>query len=206
MFRRPTWFAGFLALLMVPAWLRADEAAPASAGTEPGKDMMSRYLVALVDQAAKKWEAQYEQRKTPEQIAEYQKQSREKLVAALGGWPDRSPLDARVVGRIERDGYTVEKVIFESQPHFLVTALLFLPDAAKFKPPYPGVVEPCGHSSNGKAYKSYQTFGCCWPSTGWPRWRSIPWIKASACKPGGNMPTMRPTKERWPSRTCTDTR
>ncbi len=159
MFRRPTWFAGFLALLMVPAWLRADEAAPASAGTEPGKDMMSRYLVALVDQAAKKWEAQYEQRKTPEQIAEYQKQSREKLVAALGGWPDRSPLDARVVGRIERDGYTVEKVIFESQPHFLVTALLFLPDAAKFKPPYPGVVEPCGHSSNGKAYKSYQTFG-----------------------------------------------
>src|SRR5208337_3368572 len=106
--------------------------------------MMSRYLVALVDQAAKKWEAQYEGRKTPEQIAEYQKQSRQKLVEALGGWPDRSPLKARVVGRIERDGYAVEKVIFESQPHFPVTALLFLPDPAKFKPPYPGVVEPCG--------------------------------------------------------------
>jgi len=34
-----------------------------------------------------------------------------------------------------------------------------LPDADKFKPPYPGVLVPCGHSSNGKAHEAYQTMG-----------------------------------------------
>jgi dienelactone hydrolase len=36
---------------------------------------------------------------------------------------------------------------------------LFLPDSRKHKTPYPGVLVPCGHSSNGKAYEAYQTMG-----------------------------------------------
>ncbi|MHC4628553.1 MAG: alpha/beta hydrolase, partial [Planctomycetota bacterium] len=40
-----------------------------------------------------------------------------------------------------------------------VTAVLFLPDPAKHKPPYPGVLVPCGHSFNGKASNAYQTMG-----------------------------------------------
>ena len=34
-----------------------------------------------------------------------------------------------------------------------------MPDAAKFKPPYPGVVEPVGHSANGRSYTDYQSMG-----------------------------------------------
>jgi cephalosporin-C deacetylase-like acetyl esterase len=67
--------------------------------------------------------------------------------------PERSPLNARVVGREQRDGYHFEKVIFESQPRHFVTAILYLPDG---EPPYPGVLVPCGHSSNGKARDLYQ--------------------------------------------------
>jgi dienelactone hydrolase len=58
-----------------------------------------------------------------------------------------------------RDGYRVEKVIFESQPKHYVTTLLFLPTHEEHKRPYPGVLVPCGHSANGKAYESYQTMG-----------------------------------------------
>ncbi len=130
----------------------------ASTGRSDG-DMMKRYLLRQVDQAAQQWEADYEARTTPEQIAAYQKQSRERLLDVIGGLPARTPLNARTTGKVQRDGYVVEKVIFESEPGFCVTGLLFLPDADRFKPPYPGVVEPVGHTGNGKAHDEYQSLG-----------------------------------------------
>jgi cephalosporin-C deacetylase-like acetyl esterase len=122
-------------------------------------DMMGHYLRGLAGQKFEDWKQQYEQRKTPEQIAEYQKRLREKFIDAIGGLPERIPLNPQVTGVVQRNGYRVEKIIFESQPKHYVTALLFLPDADKFKPPYPGVLVPCGHSANGKAYEAYQTMG-----------------------------------------------
>jgi dienelactone hydrolase len=91
--------------------------------------------------------------KTPEQVAVRQKQLRSFFLASLGDLPERTPLNPRVVGQQQRDGYRIEKVIFESRPNHHVTAVLYLPDAS---PPYPGVLVPCGHSANGKAYESYQ--------------------------------------------------
>jgi len=122
-------------------------------------DMMSHYLHRLAGQKFDDWKAQYEQRKTPEQIAEYQKHLREKFIEAIGGLPERIPLNSQVTGIVSRDGYRVEKIIFESQPKHYVSALLFLPDVGKYKPPYPGVLVPCGHSANGKAHDEYQTMG-----------------------------------------------
>jgi len=122
-------------------------------------DMMNHYLRRLAEQKFEDWKNQYEQRKTPEQIFEYQKRLREKFIEAIGDLPKRSPLNPQVTGIISRDGYRVEKIIFESQPKHYVSALLFLPDANKYKPPYPGVLVPCGHSANGKAYDAYQTMG-----------------------------------------------
>ena len=124
----------------------------------PG-DMMSHYLRRLAGQKFEDWKAQYEQRKTPEQIAEYQRRLRKEFLEAIGGLPERTPLKPQVTGVIQRDGYRAEKVIFESQPNHHVTALLFLPDTGKYKPPYPGVLVPCGHSANGKASEAYQTMG-----------------------------------------------
>jgi cephalosporin-C deacetylase-like acetyl esterase len=122
-------------------------------------DMMSKYLRRLAGQKFDDWKAQYEQRKMPEQIAEYQKRLREKFIEAIGGLPERTPLNPQVTGVVSRNGYRVEKIIFESQPKHYVSALLFLPDADKYKSPYPGVLVPCGHSANGKAHDTYQTMG-----------------------------------------------
>ena len=121
--------------------------------------MMKQYLLRQVDQAAQRWERDFEARTTPAQITAWQKQLRERLWQVLGGPSPRTPLNARVTGKVQRDGYVVEKVIFESQPGFHVTALLCLPDAARFKPPHPGVVVPVGHTGNGKAWDEYQTMG-----------------------------------------------
>ena len=61
--------------------------------------------------------------------------------------PERTPLNAVVHGGVERDGFTVEKVYFESVPGFHVTGLLFRPagENAKSGQKYPAVLSPHGH-------------------------------------------------------------
>jgi len=65
-----------------------------------------------------------------------------KIESIFGPWPEKTPLNARVTGVVERDTYKIENVIFESRPGFPVTALLYLPLTP---PPYPGILLPCGH-------------------------------------------------------------
>jgi dienelactone hydrolase len=86
----------------------------------------------------------------------YVRNVREKIAACFGPFPEKTPLDPRVTGKVERDVYTIEKVIFESRPEFLVTANLYVPKGKPF--PLPGVVGTCGHSENGKAAEAYQAF------------------------------------------------
>ena len=81
---------------------------------------------------------------------------RRKIALCFGPFPEKTPLNAKVTGKVERDTYTIENVIFESRPGFLVTANLYVPKGTKF--PCPGVVGSCGHSTNGKAAEAYQSF------------------------------------------------
>lgn len=122
----------------------------------PPPDMMNRYLINLADQFRQQWQSDYEKRKTPEEITAYQKRLKSLFIDALGGFPKRTPLNPRVVGVVKRDGFLVEKVLFESQPHHYVTAALFLPEPGRFSEPYPGVLVPCGHSRTGKESAAYQ--------------------------------------------------
>lgn len=96
---------------------------------------------------------EYEKVKTPEDVAAWQKARREMFLKTLGGFPERTPLNAKVTGTIPGDGYRIENVLFESRPGHHVTGNLYLPAT---KPPYPGVIVPCGHSFNGKAADGYQ--------------------------------------------------
>jgi dienelactone hydrolase len=121
--------------------------------TRPPKEMLNRYLL---DQARVLFDARRKAIaaiKSPEDIAQRQQALRAFFLRSLGDLPERTPLNAQVVGVLRREGYRVEKVIFESRPRHHVTANLYVPDG---KPPYPGVLLPCGHSDNGKAYEQYQ--------------------------------------------------
>ncbi len=87
-------------------------------------------------------------------MLELQRELRASLLANLGGLPaEKSPLEARVTGTIERPGYRIEKVVFESLPGFHVTANLYIPEGAG---PFPAVLVALGHSAIGKAYPVYQ--------------------------------------------------
>jgi dienelactone hydrolase len=91
--------------------------------------------------------------KTPEDVRKRQEVLREKLLRAIGGFPERTPLNARVMGRESRDGYRVERVIYESRPDHHVTATLYLPAGPG---PFPAVLFPCGHWDHAKAAEDYQ--------------------------------------------------
>lgn len=93
---------------------------------------------------------------SPEAIAARRRSVTERTLAAIGGLPEKTPLNVRSYGRVARRGFTIEKLLFESRPKHYVTAHLFLPDSPSFSPPYPGVVVTCGHSDLGKLKPNYQ--------------------------------------------------
>jgi len=86
----------------------------------------------------------------------YVRSVREKIRQSFGPFPERTQLNPRITGVVDRDAYKVEKIIFESRPEFLVTANLYVPKGRDF--PLPGVVGTCGHSTNGKCAEAYQSF------------------------------------------------
>jgi dienelactone hydrolase len=80
---------------------------------------------------------------------------RDRMARLIGGLPtERTPLNARVTGQFQREGYRVEKIVFESLPGFLVTGNLYVPTTGPG--PFPAVLGTAGHADNGKAYAVYQ--------------------------------------------------
>ena len=94
--------------------------------------------------------------RTPAQLRRLQADVRRKIRACFPQLPARTPLNARVTGVVERAGYRIEKVIYESRPEVPVTANLYVPAGASA--PRPAVLGTCGHSNDGKACTVYQAF------------------------------------------------
>ncbi|HUE70672.1 MAG TPA: prolyl oligopeptidase family serine peptidase, partial [Pirellulaceae bacterium] len=94
--------------------------------------------------------------KTKADAEKYVQDVQSRIRQCFGPEPERTPLNAKVTGVVERDAYKIENVIFESRPEFYVTANLYVPRNRQF--PLPGVVGTCGHSVNGKAAEAYQSF------------------------------------------------
>src|SRR5262245_30085863 len=145
-----------LALLMVGLLstraLGQDETSKTKDDADPRK-MLHNHLLA---EAQKHFDARREviaNLKTPDDIKKRQEYLRGKFLEALGGFPEKTPLNAKVVGTMKATGVRVEKVIYESRPQHHVTANFYVPDG---KGPFPGVLVPCGHSANGKAAEAYQ--------------------------------------------------
>jgi dienelactone hydrolase len=161
--RRELFQAAGLGLLAPTGWSRAHPT-PAQEQVRPERmeplnrfpRMVQEYMVERVGEVELAGLRLKSTMKTKADAEAYVLAVRQKIRGCFGPFPERTPLNPRIVGVVERDSYNVEKVIFESRPDFLVTANLYVPKGRKF--PLPGVVATCGHSSNGKAYESYQSF------------------------------------------------
>lgn len=89
-----------------------------------------------------------------EDILNHQKQVKEKLERIIGPFPERTPLNAKITGKLKGDGFRVEKILFESQPGFFVTSALFLPERRKGK--LPAIIYCSGHTFDGFRSVTYQ--------------------------------------------------
>jgi dienelactone hydrolase len=121
---------------------------------EPADTMMKSYLNTIVDRqfavrdsllgtikSAKDWDLRAQS-------------IRDSMASWTGPFPERTPLNARVTGRLERDGYIIEKILFESRQNYLVSANLYLPK--NISSPRPAHLNVIGHAQDGKANERYQ--------------------------------------------------
>lgn len=100
---------------------------------------------------------------------EYRQQLREML--GLDPLPERTPLNAVVTGKLERDDFTVEKLHFQSRPHLFVTGNLYLPKNGGARAP--AILYLCGHTAAKKDGVSfgnktkYQHYGAWFARNGY---------------------------------------
>jgi cephalosporin-C deacetylase-like acetyl esterase len=114
---------------------------------------LERYLIRLSDEARQRRKHVIDAISTRQDVLDRQRLVVAELWKMLGGPLDRNPLNPRVTGTIERPGYRIEKLTFESRPRLYVTANLYLPAGTGRRP---AILAPLGHSENGKAWPSYQ--------------------------------------------------
>ncbi len=87
------------------------------------------------------------------QRSEWEKQKvrlRLQVLASSGllPMPEKTPLHPQIFGKIERPGYSVEKVLLETRPGYYLGGNLYRPRGREGK--FPAVLSPHGHWSHGR--------------------------------------------------------
>lgn len=130
-------------------------AAALCAGQEREQTMvaLTHEARAITDRAAEEIRSRVEWERVKEKRRE---ELREML--GLSPWPERTPMDLRVTGKLEGPGYSVEKIVYQSLPGFYVTGNLYVPKG--LSGPAPAVIYVCGHSGSEDGAKTqYQRHG-----------------------------------------------
>jgi cephalosporin-C deacetylase-like acetyl esterase len=132
-----------------PAQTSAEEAARID---NSGRLALNDYLNQLAfDETAKRREV-IARITTRAQAEARQREVRTTMLRLMGTLPERVPLNSRTTGSTQREGFRVDKVLFDSQPNFPVTGLLYVPDdAIGAAHNFPAIVMAPGHSPAGKA-------------------------------------------------------
>jgi hypothetical protein len=109
-------------------------------------DMLLAYLQNKTNALAAEWDrkrAQIPHRRRLGRAAFV----RERCEEMIHGLPERTPLNLVIVRVLERDGYRIESLMFESRRSFWVTASLYVPSGTG---PFPAIISPCGSRSSKK--------------------------------------------------------
>ena len=133
----------------------AQDAVPTQA--ERGQQAVMAYLSDEARKITERAGAETASREAWESVRK-QRLAELKDMLGLADSRPKTPLNVQLRGTIERSGYVVEKIAFESMPKVYVTANLYLPtDRAG---PVPAVIYVCGHAfSPFGAKTSYQRHG-----------------------------------------------
>lgn len=85
-----------------------------------------------------------------------QKYVRETLAAITCPFPEKTPLNSRIVRTIDKGSFRVEHIIYESLPGFRVTSSLYIPGDLKRNNKAPAVIYCSGHNADGYRTAVYQ--------------------------------------------------
>ncbi len=103
---------------------KPDPNSPAQAG----RNQLNKYLDDIAAQQTSVRRAAIAAITTRAQAEARQHEVRAQILGLVGGSFEKTPLNAKVLGSTQLDGFRIEKILFDSQPDFPVTALLYLPD------------------------------------------------------------------------------
>ncbi|QEH36876.1 Acetyl xylan esterase (AXE1) [Aquisphaera giovannonii] len=94
------------------------------------------------------------------------KHVREQMLVSLGLWPmpPKTPMSPKIYGKIERDGYTIEKVVLETMPGFTLSGNLYRPSKSEGK--IPAILCPHGHWNDGRVNPEVQPRCSRWAKLG----------------------------------------
>src|SRR5437870_15145 len=88
---------------------------------QPVDDPLLRWMNKIAQQELQARENAIAQIRTVSDAERRKQVVREKILQILGGLPDyNGPLHARITGRIQADGYAIEKIIFESLAGYFI--------------------------------------------------------------------------------------
>jgi cephalosporin-C deacetylase-like acetyl esterase len=150
------------AFLLSPALLKLFGFAKPKPGSEFSRsyseempDMLISYLAKKQNDLASAWDQKRASLRTAADVEARNVFVRAKVTEMLRGFPEKNPLNPVTVKTIQKDGYRIENVMFQSRPDFWVTGNLYVPTSGKG--PFPGIISPCGHYPLARMVPQYQS-------------------------------------------------
>lgn len=116
-------------------------------------DMLVEYFAHRLAEHARTSEQDRVKIHTPIQLAARNQYVREKLRLMMGPLPVKPPLNARIVRTMQRQGYRIENVLFQSRPDYWIPANVYVPTGTER---FPAVVIQRGHFDAERMSPDYQ--------------------------------------------------
>lgn len=117
-------------------------------------NLLYHHLTGEAFQLLKKEKIKVEKLTTLDQWQMRQKLQKEAIWDVIGRFPEKTPLNARISNVVQKEGFRIENLIYESLPGYYVTASLFIPD--KIQQPAPAILFCSGHSAQAYRRDVYQ--------------------------------------------------
>src|SRR6185503_19418188 len=100
----------------------------------PGSSAL-RFLTRQAEDYYKIRDEQIAKLKTKSDWQKRQQLVKDKLMKMIGTFPKKEALNPEITGVVQKNGYRIEKIIYESVPEFYETGCLYIPDKINGKAP-----------------------------------------------------------------------
>jgi dienelactone hydrolase len=111
----------------------------------------------LINQADKYYNIRHQQIAKLKTKSDWQKRQqavRNKLDELIGEFPKKGALEPEITGVVKKDGYRIEKIVFQPTPGYYATGCLYIPDNLKGKAP--AILNVIGHDQISFREQYYQ--------------------------------------------------